>query len=254
MISKPKSIALCDINDPCYLYPGSVFATIANAEPDDIFSVFSTSRSSPQSQSDQLSPTKLSGQQVSHVACDIPQPNDFGSYLRKSVNGEEVEGTFGDNPNSGQATSTQKISIKGMTSSNRRDVAYKSAIRLLRTFYRNLFKIQNPDIVQKTYQKSTLEHVYERVHAMLAELIPPESFTRDLVYYTIGMVGIKKASELPCCWGIKTQITTFQRCTKKFSRIRFDNALESENLRTLARCLVQELDDARVNIFIEELS
>ncbi|CAI2363510.1 unnamed protein product [Moneuplotes crassus] len=254
MISKSNNIELCDINDRSYLHPGSVFAAIVNTESDDIFSSFGTSRGSPQSQYDRSSTDKLSVQQASHEVCDTSQPKAFGSYLRKTGNGEEVEGTFGDNLKYYPVVPTQKISIKSMTSSNRRDVAYKSAIRLLRKFYRDIFKTQNPDIIQKTYQKSTLEHVYERVHAMMAELIPPESFTRDLVYYTIGMVGIKKASELPCCWAIKTQITTFQRCTRQFSRTRFDNALESENLKTLARCLVQELDDPRVNIFIEELS
>ncbi|CAI2375283.1 unnamed protein product [Moneuplotes crassus] len=254
MISKSASIALCDINDPSYLYPGSVFATIAKTESDDIFSPFNTSRGSPQSQSDRSSTDKLSGQQASNETCDTPRFDDFSNYLRTTVNGEEAEGTFGVNPKSDPTIPTQKISIKGMTNSNRRDVAYKSAIRLLRKFYRDLFKTQNPDVVQKTYLKCTLQEVYEKVHVMLTALIPQENLTNDLVYYTIGMVGIKKASELPCSWAIKTQITAFQRCTRQFSRVRFDNALESESLRTLAGCLVQKLDDPRVNIFIEELS
>ncbi|CAI2363683.1 unnamed protein product [Moneuplotes crassus] len=255
MSSHTNFSKLCDINDASYLYPENVFASIARAEPEDIGSLFSSSMSSPES----YSPWLLSSlapleQQASNESCGESQSNYFSRYLRKIVNGQESECAFEDDLKLGQAIPTRKISIKDLTSSNRRDVAYKSAIRLLRKFYRDLFKTQNPEIVQKTYLKCTLQEVYERVHAMLAELIPLESFTEDLIYYTIGIIGIKKAPELTCRLDIKNQVTAFQRCTRQFSRIRFENALESENLRTLAWCLIQELNDPRVDIFIEELS
>ncbi|CAI2362559.1 unnamed protein product [Moneuplotes crassus] len=246
---------LCDINDTSYLYPENVFSSIASAEPEDACSLFSLSMSSSESYPARIcnNPDPLE-QQASNEICGRSNLDDFSSYLRKTVNEGESEGTFVENPKSGPAIPPQEISIKNLTSSNRRDVAYKSAIRLLRKFYRDLFKAKNPDIVQKTYLKCTLEQVYERVHIMLAGLIPPESFTEDLIHYTIGMIGIKKAPELECCCDTKNQVIAFHRCARQFSRIKFENALESENLRALAWCLVQELDDPRVNIFIEELS
>lgn len=106
--------------------------------------------------------------------------------------------------------SQQSNSTEDMTVSKRRDVKYKSAIRLLRRFYKNSFKAQNRDLFNKRFYKCTAEYIYERVQDMLAELIPQQDLTEDLVHYTIGIIGIKKAPKLPCCMFVKNQIAAFQ--------------------------------------------
>ncbi|CAI2362754.1 unnamed protein product [Moneuplotes crassus] len=255
MSSNPSYIQLCDINDSSYLYSGNIFASNHNVGDEDVFSLFNYPECFPQSPSDRfMFDSDPFRQGADNEACYVNDLGEFNGQQRKPENIKQSDSTSGGEAKSDEASTHQNSSIKDTKAFRRKDVSYKGAIRLLRRFYRNSFKSQNPEIVQKTYQKCSIEEIYKGVHDMLSEKITDEHLTEDLVYYTIGIIGIKKAAELPCHSEVKDQIASFQRCTKQFSRIRFNKALGSENLKTLARHMIQELDDPKVSIFVEELN
>lgn len=61
--------------------------------------------------------------------------------------------------------------VKG---TGRKDVAYKSAIRLLKRFYKNIFKNKNLEIVKRRYVNCSQETIFSTMKSTLAEILPEE--------------------------------------------------------------------------------
>ncbi|CAI2364923.1 unnamed protein product [Moneuplotes crassus] len=142
------------------------------------------------------------------------------------------------------------VKSKGLS---RKDVTYKAALRLLRRHFKNMFKIKNLDIDARRLYSLAINDVYQRTLTLLTELIPEEYLTEDLVYYTIGIIGIKKASEMQCKSSIKKEITAFKRCTKSFSHNNLEKAFHSNSLMTLCWYIIQRSDDQRISVLRTEL-
>ncbi|CAI2370481.1 unnamed protein product [Moneuplotes crassus] len=153
---------------------------------------------------------------------------------------------------------TSKTSISSLfsqpsSSSERKDVCYKAALRLFRRFFKKTFKACNQDMYKRRFSNYTIDDIYQQVCLMLMKLVPAEYITQDLVYFTIGIIGAKKASQLPCRDSIKSQITTIQACCKNFSRKKFNRIMASKSLRVLTMSFTDKIDDPRVSILREEL-
>ncbi|CAI2385046.1 unnamed protein product [Moneuplotes crassus] len=254
MSSNRSYFSLCDINDPSYLYSGSVFASITHAKSEDMLSNFNFCEAYPELQVNQLYQNcTYSDQKMINKVCEIPQSVDSNKLRTKNIRIDDSQIPSRGETKSCCTPTIPNKSSRSMKASKRRDVAYKSAIRLLRRFFKNTFKQKNKDIVKRRYYNCTMEYIYARVYDMLEELIPQEDLTKELVYYTIGIIDIRKDSESSYSNAIKRQITALKDCRQQFSRSRFNKAFMSKSLRALARCLVQNHGDPRVSIFKEEL-
>ncbi|CAI2370671.1 unnamed protein product [Moneuplotes crassus] len=284
---------LCEINDPDYLYPGNIFFQVSrenfqidfkdlslactdlpvcNREQSTLYSkLYEDSAFSDKGA--EVSDKVLGNEDIKDDLVEIQdtakenhteEQKEASSHKEHCYQQKVIQkDTDEDNQNERNIEHIQEERQLSKTSSRdhnfeamnfqRKDLTYKGGIRLLRRFYKKNFKDKNADIVRRRFRNCSLEDIFVRVQAMLVDLIPTEEITQELVYYTMGIIDLKKASELPCRKFIKTQITTFQNLRKKFSNKRFSRAIICKNLRTLACCLLQELDDPRVDIFREEL-
>ncbi|CAI2380574.1 unnamed protein product [Moneuplotes crassus] len=91
------------------------------------------------------------------------------------------------------------------------------------------------------------------MEATLNSFIPEESLTQDLVYYTIGITGIRSLPKIPCKRGIQKEIAAFQECTYAFSRKKFEKALNSESLIILCNYITQKSEDPRISVLRDEV-
>lgn len=92
----------------------------------------------------------------------------------------------------------------------RKDVAYKTAIRILKRFFKNTYKSYNRDINEKDQRMLSIEDVFTRMKCVLTSFIPQELLTQDLVYYTIGITGIVSISKIPSMLAIQKEVTDFK--------------------------------------------
>ncbi|CAI2363350.1 unnamed protein product [Moneuplotes crassus] len=135
----------------------------------------------------------------------------------------------------------------------REDSLYKSSIRQMRKFYRDLFKDNNRNIVRRRYKNCKTRQIYEKLHSTLEKEVLEGSLTPDLVYFTMGIIDIRKTSHLPCSQACKLEISLFLELTRRFSKKRLRNALRSENLRTLCWTFVKSRDNCETSILHREL-
>ncbi|CAI2364213.1 unnamed protein product [Moneuplotes crassus] len=136
--------------------------------------------------------------------------------------------------------------------SERRDVRYKAALRVIRKFFKKASQTAGQVSLRK-YNTGTGEDIYQRTHKMLAQLGPIELINQDLIYFTIG-ISTKNTSHLPCRKSVRTQIAAFNTCSNDFSRRRFNRVLASKILRILILNFGKEIDHPKVNAFKEELT
>ncbi|CAI2380922.1 unnamed protein product [Moneuplotes crassus] len=115
----------------------------------------------------------------------------------------------------------------------RRDVVYKSALRKLRRFFKNIFKTQNLDIVSRRYINCRIGYLYQKMYQTLTTVIPEGYITDELVYFTMGIAGIRKPSELPCSNQIRQEIKAIMSCASTFSQKKYQRCLSSESFQTL---------------------
>ncbi|CAI2382950.1 unnamed protein product [Moneuplotes crassus] len=127
-------------------------------------------------------------------------------------------------------TKPQAIEIESI---GRRDVVYKSALRKLRRFFKNIFKTQNLDIVGRRYINCRIGYLYQKMYQTLTTVIPEGYITDELVYFTMGIAGIRKPSELPCSNQIRQEIKAIMSCASTFSQKKYQRCLRSESFQTL---------------------
>lgn len=79
---------------------------------------------------------------------------------------------------------------------NRKDIVYKAAVRLLKRFYKNIFKNKNLEIVKRRYVNCTSEQIFARMKETLEQFLPEEEITPDLVQFTMGITCVVKPKKL----------------------------------------------------------
>ena len=77
------------------------------------------------------------------------------------------------------------------------DVKYKAAIRLVRRFYREMFKTQNKNLVRIRYTNCNFKQIYSQMKQTLKGRIPEEDLTKDLIYFILGILKLSKNRNLP---------------------------------------------------------
>ncbi|CAI2383489.1 unnamed protein product [Moneuplotes crassus] len=129
----------------------------------------------------------------------------------------------------------------------------KSTVRSLRKFFKDLFKKNNQNLIRKRYSNCTVSQLYAGVKKSLALVIPSDSENEDLIYFTMGIIDLKKVSRLPCKPVIKNEIDNFLKTTRVYSRKKLSRALESESFRTLCRCFINNRDIDQSSYLIKAL-
>jgi len=147
------------------------------------------------------------------------------------------------------------ISQAKIFNQRRTDVKYKAAIRLVRRYYRNLFKAKNQNIVKKRYANWEVEDLFDHMKRTLQGRIPEELITEDLVYYAIGILNLRKVEDLPCSTKVKEHLQDFLSCVRNFSKIKYVKSFKSENFRILWNYVIKEsLELGKTQILKETLN
>ena len=81
-------------------------------------------------------------------------------------------------------------------SANKPDTEYKASIRLVRRFFRDFFKAKNPELVKKRYTNCKISDIYQSMAETLKCKLSEELVTKDLVYYTIGILNLRNSKHL----------------------------------------------------------
>ena len=139
--------------------------------------------------------------------------------------------------------SSPSHSRKSKGSSRRRDVENKASIRLIRRFYRDLFKSHNKSIVRRRYTNCKIKQIYYNMYKTLENKIPEELLTEDLVYFTIGILTLKESSKLRCTKEVKEDITDFLNCVRNYTKIRYLSILKSPKVKTLWKYIIEALPE-----------
>ncbi|CAI2385836.1 unnamed protein product [Moneuplotes crassus] len=100
--------------------------------------------------------------------------------------------------------------------SRRKDLVYKSALRKLKRFCKNIFKTQNLEVVRRRYINCRIGHLYNKMYQTLQTIISEEYLTNDLIYFTMGIAGIRKPSGLPCSNQLRQEILEIVSCASFF--------------------------------------
>ncbi|CAI2378482.1 unnamed protein product [Moneuplotes crassus] len=128
----------------------------------------------------------------------------------------------------------------------RADAEIKRALRLVKKHLKKLFKSKNSKIIQKRYVNCTPYQIYERMRLTLQSIISEELLADDLVYYAIGILSLKKPSELDCKQKVKKEISDFDETITKFTYKKLENTMQSNSLRVLLRYMTSQTDEATV--------
>ncbi|CAI2362054.1 unnamed protein product [Moneuplotes crassus] len=99
----------------------------------------------------------------------------------------------------------------------RGDMEVKKAFRLIRKFYKNLFKSNNSEIVRKRYTNCDSSQLFLGMRNMLQTIMPDDLITDDIVHYTIGILGIIKKHKLECSEALKQEVADFLETSRHFT-------------------------------------
>lgn len=123
--------------------------------------------------------------------------------------------------------------VKSNNLRNRDDVKNKSAIRLVRTHYRRLFKTQHKKIVKQRIVNCKLNVMFANMKRFLCQILSEDKVDNDLVYYLIGILTFKPVHMLPVSKEIKGEVNDFLTCVRGYSMKKFNQALKSKSLLVL---------------------
>ncbi|CAI2368301.1 unnamed protein product [Moneuplotes crassus] len=128
--------------------------------------------------------------------------------------------------------------IKG--AKKRADMEVKKVSRRIKQFYKDLFKVQNPEIIKRRYINCDSQIILKSMKKILLTILPGGVVTDDLAYFTIGICGIKQPLELECTEETKNEIYNYLEATKRFSLTKFELCLNSTVLQTLCRGFISQ--------------
>ncbi|CAI2379974.1 unnamed protein product [Moneuplotes crassus] len=136
----------------------------------------------------------------------------------------------------------------------RKDIEYKFILRLLRKFYKNLFKQDHSRIVARRFINCRIHEVLPKVRATLQGRISEALITDRLITFTIGMIGLKKPTDLDCSDSLKSEVANFLECLRSFSHDKIQKALHSTSLRVLCEYFLDNCDCPQTSYLREDLS
>ncbi|CAI2383169.1 unnamed protein product [Moneuplotes crassus] len=188
---------------------------------------------------------------ISKISED-PQRNKFKSAQNSEENKEDIS-CHQVNAQYASGSSCSSRRRTKTSSSGRSDVEFKAALRLIKRFFKNVFKSKNTEIIRRRYINCDMEEVQSQMKILLCEIFPQEELTEELVNYTIGVVNPKWGSRLDCSKEAHDEISKFHTCCQTFSKKKFSALLESQNFRVLCSYPTQKLDDPRIRVIKQEL-
>ncbi|CAI2375697.1 unnamed protein product [Moneuplotes crassus] len=118
------------------------------------------------------------------------------------------------------------------------DCKVKSSIRFIKTFIKKLFKSMNCQIVYRRYVNCSVNKIFDTMRLTLQAIVPEELLVDDLVYYTIGILKIKKPSQMNCKQKIKREISEFNETNLRFNYKKLKKIMQSNCLRVLCRSII----------------
>lgn len=124
-------------------------------------------------------------------------------------------------------------SVKSIDLRNRSDVKNKTAIRIVRAYYRNLFKINRKKVMKQRLINTKLSKVFASMKSLLCEIFAEGVVDNDLVYYLIGILTFKPIHILPVSKQVKDEIKDFLSCVRGYSMKKFHQTFKSKSLVTL---------------------
>ncbi|CAI2387441.1 unnamed protein product [Moneuplotes crassus] len=133
------------------------------------------------------------------------------------------------------------------------DSVKKSILRSMKRFYATLFKRNNTHILRKRYSNCTTNQLHEGLRNTLELVIPQHLVDDNLIYFTMGIINLRKVSKLPCSSEIKTEILNFLEPTRVFSHTKLQKALQSVSFRILCKYFIRNCNDPKTSFLIEAL-
>lgn len=124
-------------------------------------------------------------------------------------------------------------SLKSQQGSLKADVENKKELRKVRKRYHTLFKEQNRSIFRQRLVNVRNSQIIFGMRRCLADLVPEEKLTKDLILYLIGICKIKKLSNFRYRDDLKQEIIDYLNWTTSYSNPKLIKCMKSENLRTL---------------------
>ncbi|CAI2385753.1 unnamed protein product [Moneuplotes crassus] len=132
---------------------------------------------------------------------------------------------------------------RGSKAKPRLDSEIKQALRFVKKFMKKLFKSLNIEITNKRYINCTPMKIFEAMKTTLMTIIPDDLLADDLIYYTIGILNLKKPSELRCKQRVKKEISIFKETNSNFTYKRLKKSMQSSSLRILCRFILLQASD-----------
>ncbi|CAI2361758.1 unnamed protein product [Moneuplotes crassus] len=128
----------------------------------------------------------------------------------------------------------------------RADAKIKKALRFTKNYIKKLFKSMNPMIAHKRYVNCSAMKIFGRMKLTLSSILSEDLLADDLVYYTIGILGLKKSSHLNCKQKIKREISDFLGTNRTFTYKKLKKTLQSSSFRVLCRYMISQADETIV--------
>ncbi|CAI2376019.1 unnamed protein product [Moneuplotes crassus] len=263
---------ITDINDPNYLYPENVFANSVGTllSKDSDCNHFGWSSSIQKHQElclqhnlgeEQVSQSDLISNYLDNsLFSEIRKPNHLHIQEQQidSQACKQNEDCVQDKDSNNKILIFSPPTLSDNQSCHklkpvRKDVRLKPLLRMVRKYFRDIFKSQNAKIVRKRYINCRANEISLCMEALLAELFPQLEITEDLIYYTMGILNLRTIQRLSCNQSVKDEISDFQLCCKKFSQKRLTKAMQSKSLKVLCGYLVENCEDPKMDALREEL-
>ncbi|CAI2372945.1 unnamed protein product [Moneuplotes crassus] len=124
----------------------------------------------------------------------------------------------------------------------RSDSKIKSALRFIKRFIKKFFKTMNSQIIERRYVNCSPIKIFETMRSTLSNIVSEELLVDDLVYFTIGILKIKKPFQLDCKQTIRKEISDFIEMSANFTYKKMQRALQSNYLRVLCRSILPQVD------------
>ncbi|CAI2386309.1 unnamed protein product [Moneuplotes crassus] len=251
LLTEINDLSKIDINTN-YLYPGNIFASLADINSEQLNSLIDPIEPELEIREESLGLEELQGKLASprpSSCTDSEAPVEFEKVFEvtKVANRTKRLNLFKPCFDANEVKDNNtSASLK--SSGYRKDVAYKTAIRILKRFFKNTYKSQNRDINERDHKMLSIEDICTRMQSLLASFIPQELLTQDLVYYTIGITGIKSIPNIPSMLAIQKEVTDFKSCAQAFSMKKFEKTLSSESFITLCCYISQKSNDPRTSV------
>ncbi|CAI2386211.1 unnamed protein product [Moneuplotes crassus] len=186
----------------------------------------------------------LNGMNIPQLAYDQNELEINDSPLNSSSEMEmKAQDQQKENSNNQRSYKKNRRAKRGRKAKPRLDAEIKQALRFVKKFMKKLFRSLNIKITNERYINCTPMQIFEAMKTTLITIIPGDLLAGDLVYYTVGILNLKKPSELGCKQKIKKEISIFKETSSNFTYKRLKKSMQSSSLRILCRFILSQASD-----------